>query len=52
SSGLVTALSDAHIKIGFKKNPLSYFFDTKIEHKISKRKHIHEIERNFNLIAE
>ncbi len=52
SSGLITALSEAHLKIGFKKNPLSMFFDRKIEHLISKRKHFHEIERNFKLIAE
>lgn len=52
SSGLITAFSEAHQKIGFQKNPLSFFFDRRVEHIISEHKHIHEIERNFNLISE
>ncbi|MDR0971732.1 MAG: glycosyltransferase family 9 protein [Bacteroidales bacterium] len=51
SSGLITALSNSKIKIGFKKNPLSRFFDQKIEHLISHHSFIHEIERNYQLIA-
>lgn len=52
SSGLITAFSNAHSTIGFKKNPLSIFFDQRVEHLISKHKHIHEIDRNFRLIAQ
>ena len=35
SSGLITALSGAKVKIGFNKNPLSIFFSKRIKHKIS-----------------
>lgn len=51
SSGLITVLSNSHQKIGFKKNPLSRFFDLKVEHIINEHKFIHEIDRNFRLIA-
>ncbi|MDD4001952.1 MAG: glycosyltransferase family 9 protein [Bacteroidales bacterium] len=51
SSGLITTFSNSSQKIGFKKNPLSKFFDQRIEHIISKHKFIHEIDRNFRLIA-
>lgn len=52
SSGLITALSNSQSTIGFKKNPLSIFFEKRINHQISKHKHKHEIDRNFELIAE
>lgn len=52
SSGLITAFSNSHQKIGFKKNPLSIFFDQRVEHLIHKTKFIHEVDRNFRLIAE
>ena len=48
STGFITWRSKAAKKIGFKKNPLSLFYDVKIEHEIDKGKH--EIERNFDLI--
>lgn len=48
SSGLVTLLSGAKKRIGFKKNPLSLFFTHKVEHKIEKG--IHEIDRNISLL--
>ena len=52
SSGLITTLSHSDNKIGFKKNPFSAFFDQKIEHLIDKDKFVHEIDRNYSLIAE
>lgn len=48
SSGLVTLLSGAKKRIGFKKNPLSIFFTHKVEHKIEKG--IHEVDRNISLL--
>jgi len=48
SSGLITAFSGAKEKIGFKKNPLSFSFTKKVEHKIGDG--THEIERNQKLI--
>ncbi len=47
SSGLVTAFSNAKIKIGFDKNPLSFLFTKKIKHIIDGR---HEVQRNLALI--
>ena len=48
SSGLITAFSGAKEKIGFKKNPLSFNFTTKVEHTIGDG--THEVERNQLLI--
>jgi heptosyltransferase-2 len=48
SSGIVTMLSGAKQKIGFDKNPLSFFYTKKFKHSISKGKH--EVERNLELI--
>ncbi len=48
SSGLITALSRAKEKIGFDKNPLSFFYTKKVRHEIGNGKH--EIERNHELI--
>ncbi len=51
SSGLITALSGAKHRVGFRKNPLSLFFTKSVKHKIGKGKNNpHEIERNLNLI--
>jgi heptosyltransferase II len=47
SSGLLTALSGAKEKIGFRKNPLSFLFTKRIGHEWAK----HEIQRNQELIA-
>jgi heptosyltransferase-2 len=49
STGLITAFSGAKHKIGFKKNPLSFSFTKKVEHKIGDG--THEVERNQQLIA-
>jgi ADP-heptose:LPS heptosyltransferase len=48
SSGLITAFSGAKRKIGFSKNPLSFFYTEKYEHLIGNN--THEIERNNQLI--
>jgi heptosyltransferase-2 len=50
SSGLITAFSGAKIKLGFKKNPLSFSFTKKFTHNIGDG--THEIERNHLLISD
>ena len=55
TSGLLTCLSGARIKIGFDKNPLSFGFTRRIEHAISEpyaEKPIHEVDRNNLLIQD
>ncbi len=47
ASGFLTAFSKAQVKVGFKKNPLSFLFTQALAHEYGK----HEIERNHNLIA-
>ena len=47
SSGLFTAFSKAKLKIGYKKNPLSFLFNKKVTHEFSKD--IHEVDRILNL---
>lgn len=49
SSGIITALSGARLKIGFDKNPLSVLFNVRIKHQIGTGSK-HEIERNLELI--
>ncbi len=48
SSGLITFFSKAECKIGFDKNPFSFFFNKKIIHQIGNGRH--EIERNQQTI--
>lgn len=48
SSGFLTGFSGAYERIGFTKNPLSWLFTKKVEHKIGQG---HEIDRNQALIA-
>lgn len=50
SSGFITAFSKAKKKIGFDKNPFSFFYDKKFSHEIGNGKH--EVERNHLLITE
>ena len=50
SSGLITTLSGAKQKIGFKKNPLSFSFSKRFDHNIGDG--THETERNQQLIAD
>lgn len=49
ATGLLTGLSGANQKIGFKKNPFSFLFNKKVKHEIGNG--THEIERNHQLIA-
>src|SRR6185369_9813699 len=49
SSGFIAALSNAKLKVGFDKNPLSFFFTKKIKHEIGS---LHEVQRNQKLIEE
>lgn len=49
STGFVSALSGAKIKIGFDKNPLSWFYDHRLKHKIDNGHH--EVERNLRLLT-
>ncbi len=50
TTGLITALSNARVKIGFDKNPLSFTFTHCISHTISRDNNIHEVHRNLSLI--
>ena len=49
SSGLITVLSKAKLKVGFNKNPLSPLFNIRVKHTIHNN-NLHETERNINLI--
>lgn len=49
SSGLLTGLSNAKSKVGFRKNPFSFLYTLKLEHDIHSGKH--EVERNLSCIA-
>ncbi len=54
TSGLLTLLSGAPIRIGFDKNPLSRFYTLALPHIISPKDNphpVHELERNQSLIA-
>lgn len=48
STGLITALSGAKVRIGFQKNPLSFLFTHRITH--SMKEGLHEVERNMALL--
>ena len=50
SSGLMTVLSGAKLKYGFKKNPFSFLYSKKFDH--SMEGGLHEVERNLSLIKE
>lgn len=50
SSGLLTILSGSKQKIGFRKNPLSFFYSHSLPHKIGHG--IHEVDRNLSLLGE
>src|SRR5690606_2648055 len=50
SSGILTVLSGAKRKYGFKKNPFSFLFTKSFEHEIGNGKH--EVERNLSMLKE
>lgn len=55
NSGLITARMKAKEKIGFKENPLSFFYTQKVRHLIPhdhNGKYYHEVQRNLLLLKE
>lgn len=50
SSGILTACSGANRTIGFRKNPLAWFFTHAYDHSIDVHNTQHEIDRNQQLI--
>lgn len=50
SSGILTLLSGAKQKYGFRKNPFSFAFTERFEHEIGNG--THEVERNLQLLQE
>lgn len=48
ASGLLTWLSGAKVKIGFKKNPFSFSYDVKLNHEF--KDDLHEVDRNLSLL--
>jgi ADP-heptose:LPS heptosyltransferase len=50
NSGLVTALMRSREKIGFKQNPLSFFYSKKVNHQIPDPRGWHEVQRNLELL--
>lgn len=50
SSGILTVLSGAKQKYGFRKNPFSFAFTKRFEHEIGNG--THEVERNLQLLNE
>jgi heptosyltransferase II len=49
-TGILTSFSGSGIRIGFSKNPFSFFFTQKITHEI--KDGVHEVERNLRLIEQ
>jgi len=49
ATGLLTSLSGAKLKLGFRKNPFSLFFTHRFKHEIDNGKH--EVERNLSLLT-
>lgn len=50
STGIMSWLSGAKEKVGFKKNPFSFAYDFKVDHDIESG--THEVERNLRLIED
>jgi ADP-heptose:LPS heptosyltransferase len=48
ASGWITALSGASTKVGFDKNPLSFFYTHRVKHSLDQGQH--EVERNAALL--
>lgn len=51
STGWITCFSGAREKIGFNKNPFSFCYSRTLVHSMDTNKGIHEINRNFQMIA-
>lgn len=52
AAGLLTALSGARWRVGFSSNPAATGFTHRIPHDIRGQYHLHEIERNYQLLAD
>jgi heptosyltransferase-2 len=52
SSGIMTVLGGAKETRGFSKNPLSFLFSKKYQHQIDPSNPVHEISRNFSVVAD
>lgn len=52
STGLLTGLSGAPVRIGFDKNPFSFLLTEKVRHIIGREQTLHETERNLSLIEQ
>lgn len=55
ASGILTGLSNAKVKLGFKKNPFSFLFTRVYPHEIGskgQRPYLHEVQRNHAMIAD
>jgi len=55
SSGLIMAAVPAKVKVGFDKNPLSFFYDRKMPHRIPRQPtgdYLHEVERNLSVLRD
>ncbi len=52
NSGLVATLMKSPVKVGFKQNPLSFFYTRKINHQIPDPRGWHEVQRNLELIPD
>ncbi len=51
SSGIITALSRAGMKVCFNKNPISFLFTKSLPHTVgNKANPVHEVDRNLSLI--
>ncbi len=48
TTGFLSAMIRANFKIGFDKNPLSFFMNARVKHEITKS--AHEVERNLHLL--
>ncbi len=51
STGLMTVMSKARVKVGFQSNPWSRFFTKSVKHEFPSVSGMHEIERNDRLIS-
>lgn len=52
SSGIISSFARAETKAGFDKNPFSFAYDIKVNHKIGIYSNYHEVDRNAELIKD
>ncbi len=49
TSGVLTAYSGAKTKVGFQKNPFSWTYNVRIDHRFAEG--VHEVDRNLSLLS-